>query len=237
MKGIYLSLCLSLIFVINACGRNTRHSEEGPEEKDFSIKSLAKSDIDGVIDIHVREVRHLLRELMIKLYKRNPRQLVRFKGMTVKENIIRIFDLEHDWNFPELQNKKSIDAIHLVFDESYKGDRVFALIVGLTSMLMASYDYKTDFYVLDSLDGQKLYNSARNLEITVWKLSNDVDSNGELFLYTNSLPGEQVNLSYERIFGKLIATQDNLALVIADKNNRTIKKVIQSMASAIFLPI
>ena len=104
-------------------------------------------------------------------------------------------------------------------------------------MLMSSYEYKTEFYLLDSLDGQKLYNSARNIEITAWKLGHDVDTNGELFLYTNSLPGEPVNLSYERIFGKLIATQDNLALIIADKNNRTIKKVIQSMASAIFLPI
>lgn len=237
MKGIYFCLCLFLIIGNNACSQNTRHSKAGPEEKEFSIKSLAKSDIDGVVDIHVREVRRLLRQLTIKLYKRNPRQLVLFEGMTVKENMIRIFDLEHDWKFSELQNKKSIDAIRLVFDENYKGDRVFALIVGLTSMLMASYENKTDFYVLDSLDGQKLYNSARNLELTVWKLSNDVDSNGELFLYTNSLPGEPVNLSYERIFGKLIATQDNLALVIADKNNRTIKKVIQSMASAIFLPI
>lgn len=237
MKEICFSLFLFLIIGCNGCNQNTRHSEEGPREKEFSIKSLAKSDIDGVIEIHVREVRRLLRELMVKLYKRNPSQLVRFEGMTVRENIIRLFDLEHDWNFSELQNKKSVDAVRLVFDEDYKGDRVFALIAGLTSMLMSSYEYKTEFYLLDSLDGQKLYNSARNIEITAWKLGHDVDTNGELFLYTNSLPGEPVNLSYERIFGKLIATQDNLALIIADKNNRTIKKVIQSMASAIFLPI
>ena len=45
------------------------------------------------------------------------------------------------------------------------------------------------------------------------------------------------NLSYERLFGKLIATQDNMAIIIADKNKRTIKTVIQKMATAIFLPI
>ncbi len=104
-------------------------------------------------------------------------------------------------------------------------------------MVMAAYEYKTDFYLLDTVDEQKLYNSARNIEIAVWKLGHDVNTNGELFLYTNSLSGEPVNLSYERLFGKLIATQDNLALVIADKNNRVIKNVIQKMATAVFLPI
>ena len=157
--------------------------------------------------------------------------------MTVQENIIRVFDLKHDWNFPELDKKKGVNAIRLTFEENYNGDRVFSLIVGLTSMLMAAYEYKTDFYLLDTIDEQKLYNSARNIEIVVWKLGHDVNTNGELFLYTNSLSGEPVNLSYERLFGKLIATQDNLALVIADKNNRVIKNVIQKMATAIFLPI
>ena len=75
------------------------------------------------------------------------------------------------------------------------------------------------------------FNSARNIEITLWKLSHDVDTNGELFLYTNSLSGEPVNLSYERLFGKLIATQDNLAIIIADKNNRVIKKKILQQLS------
>jgi hypothetical protein len=237
VKNLFFIVTVFFLLGISACGQNTKKTDEEPREKDFNIKSLAKSDIDGVIDIHVREVRRLLRELMIKLYKRNPRELKRFKGMTVQENIIRVFDLEHDWNFPELDKKKGVDAIRLTFDENYSGDRVFSLIVGLTSMVMAAYEYKTDFYLLDTIEEQKLYNSARNIEITLWKLSHDVDTNGELFLYTNSLSGEPVNLSYERLFGKLIATQDNLAIIIADQNNRVIKNVIQKMATAVFLPI
>jgi hypothetical protein len=55
---------------------------------------------------------------------------------------------------------------------------------------------------------------------------------------SNSLANEEIrNLSYERIFGKLIATQDNIAIIIAGKKNRAIKTVIQRMATAIFLPI
>ena len=64
-----------------------------------------------------------------------------------------------------------------------------------------------------------------------------MDKNGELYLYTNSLPGEVPNLSYERLLGKLIATQDSIAIIIAGKTNRAIKTVIQTMATAVFLPI
>ena len=79
-------------------------------------------------------------------------------------------------------------------------------------MIMKSYNYQSEFYMFDSVDPQKLYNAARNIEIAVWKLGHNVDSSGELFLYSNSLVTEEVvNLSYERLCGKLIATQDNIA--------------------------
>ena len=42
--------------------------------------------------------------------------------------------------------------------------------------------------------------------------------NDELYLYSNSLPGELANLSYERIFGKLIALKDTMAIIIGRQN-------------------
>ncbi len=238
-KNSYFAVYFLYLFflVISACSQNPNRQGEGPGEKKFNVKSLAKSDIDTILDIHVQEVRSHLQELMIKLYKRNPRELKRSDYKTIKENIIRVFDLEHDWNFPELEGKKGVDAIQLTFDNIFEGDRVFSFIVGLTSMLMASYEYKTEFYLFDTVDPQKLYNSARNIEIAVWKLGHDMDTNGALYLYSNSLPGEVTNLSYERLFGKLIATQDMIAIIIADKTNRVIKKVFQTMATAVFFPI
>ena len=120
---------------------------------------------------------------------------------------------------------------------NFKGDRVLAFTVGLHTMIMASYNDKKEFHIIDSLDAQKLYNSARNLEISVWRLSNKRDKYGKLFLLSNSNNGEIANLSYERLFGKLIATQDTMAKITAEKTQRTIKSVIQSVASAVFLPI
>jgi hypothetical protein len=210
---------------------------DGPKKSGFNVKSLAKSDIDDVLDIHVREMRGYLREMMVKLYKRNPRELKKSKYPDINENIKRVFNQVHNWKFEELHNRRNINAIYLTFDEQFDGDRVFAFTVGLTSMVMSSYGNKSDFYILDTVDPQKLYNSARNIEIAVWKLENNVDSKGELFLYSNSLPGEPANLSYERLFGKIIATQDTMAIIIADRTNRGIRKVIQQMATAVFLPI
>ena len=84
---------------------------------------------------------------------------------------------------------------------------------------------------------KKIHDSARNIEIAAWLLGSQRQSNGELFLLSNSSDGEPRNLSYERLFGKLIAQQDVLALILAGRSNRTIRKVIQRLAGAVFLPI
>jgi hypothetical protein len=45
------------------------------------------------------------------------------------------------------------------------------------------------------------------------------------------------NLSFEREIGKLVAYQDTLALVMAQRTNRTIRRFSQSLATAVFLPL
>ncbi len=47
----------------------------------------------------------------------------------------------------------------------------------------------------------------------------------------------RANLSFEREFGKLIAYQDTLALVMAQRTNRTIRRFSQALATAVFLPL
>lgn len=237
MSLIKQTVILCLLFILSACNQEIVR-ENKPVTEGTGVSQIAKSDIDNVLDVHIQESQKLLRELMVKLYKRNPRELQKSELKLIDEQLVRLFDLEHNWDFPELQGKYDIDLIRLTFSEEYKGDRVFAFIAGLMSMIMKSYNYQSEFYMFDTVDPQKLYNCARNIEIAVWKLSNNRDSNGESFLYSNSLPDEEVtNLSYERLFGKLIATQDNITTIMAGKNNRTLKTVIQKMATAVFLPI
>ena len=104
-------------------------------------------------------------------------------------------------------------------------------------MIFLSYNAKTEFYLTDSLDAQKLYNSARNIEIAAWKLSNARDARGEPLILSNEASGEVLNLSFEREFGKMIAYQDIMAEVAAQRTNRTIRRVVQTVAAMAFLPI
>lgn len=229
------------LFVCVILGCACTHSgkiDQDPNNKQSSIRNFAKGDIDSVLDIHVYQLRQLLRQLMIKLYKRNPIQLKYSPFPSIEKNVLRVFEEHHDWKFKQLDHKTGIDAIQMALDQNYKGDRVFSFIVGLSSMLMQSYGNKIDFYMLDTVDSQALYNSARNIEIAVWKLSHNKDENGKPFLYSNSLADEQYNLSYERLFGQLIAIQDSTAKIMADKDKRIIKKIFIRLSSILFfLPI
>ena len=58
----------------------------------------------------------------------------------------------------------------------------------------------------------------------------------EPYLLTNGLAGEPANLRFERLLGQMIVVQDMMARIIADRTNRTINRVVHSLASAAFLP-
>jgi len=203
----------------------------------FDASQLAKSDIDRVAEAHQREIFGDLKLLAEKLYRRNPRELKKSGQLSVEAALARIFEGRHEWKFPELQGKRGTDVIHLAFRDDYAGDRVLALIAGLGSMMQTAFNDKTEFFVIDDLNPQRLYNAARNVEIAVWKLSNARTARGELYLLSNEMAGPVHNLSFEREFGKIIGGLDVLAIIIADKDNRTIVKVIQTLATAVFLPI
>jgi hypothetical protein len=230
--------CLLVVagsFILSACQESVDQRDTSDHDK--GLYYLVKSDIDTVADQHMRANLLNLEQLARKLYQRNP-VYCKHNGRTIEQCVSYVTSGHPpDWRYPELDHKTSLDALRLTFDEQFHGDRVMAFVVGLTTMIIKSYNGKTEFHMLDELDPQKLYNCARNIEIAVWKLSNDRTSQQQLFLLSNSRPGEPVNLSYERLFGKLISTQDNMANIMAEKTNRRIKNVIQSLATAVFAPI
>ena len=75
------------------------------------------------------------------------------------------------------------------------------------------------------------------MEVAVWKLGTARDPSGQLYLLSNSMSGEVVNLSFERLFGKLIGELDMMATIVAEETNRTIRTVVHELATAVFLPI
>ncbi|WBA10467.1 hypothetical protein N8M53_14030 (plasmid) [Salinivibrio kushneri] len=205
----------------------------------FDIKNLAKSDMDLITDIHIAEVRELTEQLIVKLYKRNPRELKKAPGMTIDKRIAQLMTVERPENgFRELGGMDGIALLPLAFSSEFEGDRVFALMAGITGMISASYNHQLEFFLLDDIDQQKLYNSARNLEKIAWLLNNQKDDNGELLLLSNGIGKNGVpNYSYERLLSQMIIIQDMMAVMVADSTNRNINQVVHSMASMTFFPI
>jgi hypothetical protein len=228
-------ICLGLA----ACSGNPIQRKDGTTSaRPLSLSGIAKGDVDDVTELAQRETLASLKRLAEKLYRRNPTELKKNGAASLEAAVASIFDPFNHWH---LSARRSLDweaSIRGAFDETYAGDRIDALMKGLLTMVMASYSHKTEIYILDSLDPQKLYNAARNIEIAAWRLANARKANGELLLLSNGIDVNGVaNLSFEREFGKLIATQDLIARVIEDKTNRAIRQGVVNVASLVFLPI
>lgn len=224
---------LVLGIVSSACSLDPAPGRSAARPSGFQPSQLVKSDMDRVAEAHLQDALTSLRLLAEKFYKRNPREYRKNGWTRAEEPVDRLFGKQHNWRFNELDGHYGVDAMQMALRPDYTGDRVFALFAGLGSMTLAAFNDRYEFYMLDELNAQRLYNAARNVEIAVWKLSQQRDSEGNLLLLANE-PG---NLSFEREFGKIIGNLDTLSRIAADKTNRTVVKSVQSMASAVFLPV
>jgi len=239
-----LALVLAVAALGAGCAQNGAQSGDkaravGESVSSFDPKQIGKSDVDRVADRHRREVFASVRLLAEKLYRRNPREWKKGGHASVERALDRLLDPRTGWRLPEAAGRSGTDAILLALRSDFEGDRVAVYIAGMGGMLNAAFDEKTEFYMLDELDPQKLYNSARNLEIAAWKLANARDAAGQPLLLSNEMAqaGQPANLSFEREFGKMIGNLDLLAGLVADKGQRTIARVVQSIATAVFLPV
>lgn len=225
-----LLICLLLV----SCASGGQSASEGNSQ----LSRIAKSDIDEVIEVHQQAVMADLKLMMIKLYKRNPDMRHDRNIRSISESVELTFSRPLNTIYDEwVRIETPDDIVRMALDQRFQGDRVRAYILGIRKMLMASYDNRSEFFYLTNVDQQKLYNSARNLEIAAWLLAERKDADGQPVILSDSVSGEQRNLSYQRLFGQMIATQDNLAKIISQKTGRILKTVIVQAASMAFLPI
>ncbi len=196
------------------------------------IKNFGKSDIDLVSDIHIQALRTHLQELTLKLYGRNPDELGKASGTSLEARLAQILDHPTDVSYRELDYKHSVPAIELAFDLGYRGDRVFALLIGISSMLKFSYNDLDELFLFDNLDPQSLYDSARNLEKIAWRLRNETHR-GKPLIRLGPVHGQG---SFEDTVSRMVSIQDLMAEVIAAKTQRAVKKAVQS-ATTFLIPI
>lgn len=202
----------------------------------YELKNLAKSDVDLVTDEFIDESRRLVRELTVKLYKRNPAELRKTPGMTIERRLALLQNTAGELNFQELASRQETDALELVFNPHFDGDRVFALVVGLGGMLRHAYGYNDESFLFDSLQPEPLLTSAHNVEVLAWRLRNNRTASNEPWLITSEYQGVTDNLSFERLFGKLIVLQEMMARIAGDADDRRVTKVVHA-AGSVFMPL
>ncbi|MDX9738590.1 MAG: hypothetical protein RBT53_10630 [Azonexus sp.] len=232
-----LRLLLAVV-LLSAC--STQIGKDGRSTTTVDGRYLLKTEIDRVADTTRRDVVDGLLRIADKLYRRNPREWKQ-AGQPSREAAVQRLRQRMAVEWPELAGKRERLAAAQAFNEEFTGDRVAALMLGLLTMVDTAFEGKDDFYLLDSLDEIKLYNAARNMEIAIWKLSQDRWKSGEqagrLFLISNELDAANANLSFEREFGRCIGLLDLMAQIVADRSGRTLSRVTQSVATMVFLPV
>jgi hypothetical protein len=199
-----------------------------------ALNSFAKTDIDMVADTSLRELNRLMEELLVKFYESNPHELDKASGMSIGQRQNQIFDTSERLSFSELNHQQGTAALNLALNPNFKGDRVFALMAGLVGMVRSAYNWQNEQFMFDSLDEQKLFDSARNIEILALRLTNSKNADGSLLLVSNGPVGDEKNLSYERTFGKMIAIQDMMAFTVVGRWERGINGVVKRV---VFLPM
>jgi hypothetical protein len=232
VKKLDVSMLPRLVILISVISLAT-----GCAGMKLRVQNLAKSETDFITDAHYQESQAQLKELTIKLYRRNPAELSRVPGMTIETRVGQLFGGAGRLVFAELNFVQGTEALNLALDYNFRGDRVFALMTGFNGMLRNSYGYRSETFMLDQMDEQKLYQSARNIEILVWRLKQPPNAGLRPLILTNNLPGEAENLSFERAFGKLIMLQDMMAVIASQKNQRLINVVAHSVSSVAFFPL
>jgi hypothetical protein len=233
-RRAFLALLAGLVVVGAGC------SVPGTSPGSLSRRSsfgehLFKTDVDHYIEASQRRIFVSLRRLAEKLYRRNPREW-RKTAASLEEALVQIFDVDHAWRLASLDNRRNIEALTLAFTPEFRGDRVQALMVGMSSMIQSAFGDMVGFYVLNDLSPQGFYNAARNVEIAAWKLGTVRDGHGELLLLSNEM-GEINNLSFEREMGRIIGILEALSDLLEIKTERMVIRVVQGVATAAFLPI
>ena len=75
-----------------------------------------------------------------------------------------------------------------------------------------------------------------NIELAAWLLRTRMDDNGQPLILSDSIEAKTINLSFERLFGKLIVLQEMMARIAGDATDRQVNTVVHA-ASRVFIPL
>ncbi len=198
------------------------------------VKDLVKSDTAFFVEAVRSELDQSLGHLLVKLYRRNPIQLPATSSIETRVAQLKAPKLD----LQEFGGPKPDDLVRMAFHEDFTGDRAYAFVAGLQSMVNHVFDHRREYLLLDDLPlAQFVYNSARNIETAAYLLRTQRNSSGEPYLYADGVQDSVLNASYSQLMGEMIGLQDALSKALAKKDQRALNAVARGAASFVFLPV
>nr|WP_240039565.1 hypothetical protein [Achromobacter aloeverae] len=211
---------------------------KGPRSENMSADQFGQTDFNRTVTLAMRDNLNSLYSLADKLYRRNPREWHK-SGMADQAAAMKHVRHLVDNRMPPagLNGLRDIQVLAVSLDPNYQGDRVAAFIYGLADTMIEAHNGKTRFYVSDVLDGQRIYNAARNVEAAAWLLASRRDGAGNPLLLANEMSSTAVNLSFEREFGAIIGRLDLIANLLGENGRRIGINYAQGLLFFNFLPV
>lgn len=211
---------------------------KGLSREPMSADQLGQTDLNRAETLSMRDNLAALGDLLEKLYRRNPVQWRKGGFADLQAAIAqgRAKVLSGDTP-PTLAGLQDIQLLSVAMDPGYPGDRVAAFVLGLANMIIVAHGGRTRFYVGDSVDAQHVFNAARNVEVAAWMLATRRDAQGNPLLLSNAVDDGGRNLSFERIFGGIIARLDLVAELQDESLRRIGINYLQGLLFFNFLPV
>lgn len=193
-----------------------------------TLSNIGKTEIDMATGTTIKALNEYLRQLALALYRHNPDELGKVSNITLEARMEQIIEYPLEVAYKEIHYKQGAQAVEFAFDPAYRGDRVFAMMLGVSGMIRNAYNGKREIFMFDFLDAQKLYNSARNLEI--WKEKLEQQTGREPVKVGGNNGGALIYID------KMAALQDLTAMVFENRGDRLINRTIHGTAT-VFLPV
>ena len=228
-------MALGLAALLTGCASDAPTSRGEVKGQDFSANELLQSEGNRTAKNAMLANQRSLLLLADKLYRRNPAEWR--KSAATRETALAQLELALLSNQPwaPLAGQRDVAAL----SPDFAGDRVAAFIVACADTIVTAHGGKREFYYLDGVDPQHLYNAARNMEIALWVLNTRRNAQGQPLL-ANEIGPDTRNLSFEREFGKIIGRLDLLATYTTERYRRAVIGYVQGLVAApllAFLPV
>ena len=216
-------MALGLVALLAGCASDAPTTRGEVKGQDFNGAELLQSEGNRTAKNAMLANQRSLLLLADKLYRRNPAEWR--KSAATRETALAQLELAllsaQPW--APLAGQRDVAAL----SPDFAGDRVAAFIVACADTIVTAHGGKREFYYLDGVDPQHLYNAARNMEIALWVLNTRRNAQGQPLLLANEIGPDTRNLSFEREFGKIIGRLDLLATYTTERYRRAVIGYVQ----------